>query len=111
MPQCISYRVLTLFSMRISGKLPQVLLSLSDERILEVLQLVMSITLPDAALPLDTDSDSDYEVSLLYHCMRLIVRYTVLSVFQIFSHYYSIVVTGMSQTITRGYGPRKYVQL
>ena len=40
-------------------------LTLSDERILEIIQLALSITLPDAALPAtdSDDSDSDYAVS------------------------------------------------
>ena len=53
-------------SLKISGKLPQVQLTLSDERILEIIQLALSITLPDAALPAtdSDDSDSDYAVSI-----------------------------------------------
>ncbi|XP_067941641.1 intermembrane lipid transfer protein VPS13A-like [Watersipora subatra] len=51
-----------LANIKISGKLPQVQLSISDERILDIIRLALSITLPDAALPISSEEayDSGY---------------------------------------------------
>lgn len=53
--------------MKILGKLPQVHVTLSDSRIVDVSQLILSIALPDASLPeISDDEDSDYMVSYPY---------------------------------------------
>lgn len=63
-----------LYSIKIAGKLPQVQVNISDQRIVEISQLVLSIALPETPTDDDeTDSDSDYQVrvhSVLSHAMR-----------------------------------------
>jgi len=51
--------------LKIRGKLPQVQIRLSDDRIIELLELTTSIPLPDAALPADSTEEPDggYQVS------------------------------------------------
>lgn len=60
--------ILLCCSIKVIGKLPQVQVSLSDQRIVDIVKLALSIALPDAALPdSDYDSDSDYQVLYIIH--------------------------------------------
>ena len=62
--------------MKVSGKLPQVQVTLSDEKLLDIIRLIFSISLPDAAMSSDSDDEdnaSEYHVSSIYRQTLAIV--------------------------------------